>query len=187
MLRNRHSLVAVLAAALAGGCAQAAIGDAEGGDGGAGEPDGEPAPIDAAPPADAALPCVEGALNAVDPLGGHCYMFFEALTPWSVALGACNAIGPTTHLATPTSLAENEVIAALVGPQADVWMGGNDQMIEMQWQWVTGEAFAFDNWRTGEPNDANVGEDCMVMEVDNGGTWDDRPCDAMYGYFCERE
>ena len=50
---------------------------------------------------------------------------------------------------------------------------------------------------TGEPNDGNdgpdgVAEDCMIIEGDQGGTWDDRPCDptqvataGSYAYVCQ--
>lgn len=27
-------------------------------------------------------------------------------------------------------------------------------------------------------------EDCMILEADNGGTWDDRSCRTAYPYFC---
>ena len=189
--------VTVVMAALGAGCLTASIGDPGGeADAGANAPDAaQGAPDarrhpdasmpDATPPADRA-PCVDGELNAVDPATGHCYMYFSAAVPWSVALAACGAHGATSHLTVITSADEQAVVAALGAPVADVWLGATDQVTEMDWQWATGEAMGYTHWRDGEPNDSN-GEDCMIMEVDVGGTWDDRDCGKTYGYYCERE
>jgi hypothetical protein len=195
----RVTAVAGVIAVLAG-CTDAEIGDPPGGgDGGGGAPDGSAVPdaapgtpdappvADAAPPADAP-PCVEGDLNVIDPATGNCYMFFSAEVPWNVALGACGALAGTAYLATPTSDAENAVIAGIPAAVADAWMGGTDATTEMMWVWSNGEPFVYDNWRSGEPNNGGeTGEDCMIMEIDNGGTWDDRPCNLAYPYLCERE
>jgi len=195
----RRFCVLLLLAASAAGCMEAAIGDPGGrADGSSGSADASPpradaspalppdaAVPDAVPPADAA-PCVEGELNVVDPATGNCYMYFSSQVPWTVALAACGSHGATSHLAVITSADEQAVVASLGAPVADVWLGGSDRVTEMEWLWVTGEAMVFEGWRTGEPNDNN-GEDCMIMEVDVGGTWDDRDCDNTYGYYCERE
>lgn len=195
----RRCAAALFLVANAAGCMEAAIGDPGGrADAAADIPDASAAIADAppslppdanlpdaVPPADAA-PCVEGELNAVDPLTGNCYMYFSNQVPWTVALAACGSHGATSHLAVITSADEQAVVAAIGAPVADVWMGGSDRVTEMDWQWVTGEAMVYEGWREGEPNDSN-GEDCMIMEVDVGGTWDDRDCDNTYGYYCERE
>ena len=62
--------------------------------------------------------------------------------------------------------------------------------------WADGTPLTFDNWRTGEPNNGNNNfqEDCQIIEGDQGGTWDDRPCApdpnagpaGVYSYVCER-
>lgn len=148
-------------------------------------PDGATPLPDAAPPPDAA-PCVEGDVNVVDPDTGHCYLYVANRVTWEVALGACGTFGPTAHLAVSTSPQENAVIASILAGVDDVWLGGNDREVENQWVWITGEPMVYQGWRAGEPNDAN-GEDCMIMELDNGGTWDDRACGNSYGYICERE
>lgn len=179
-------------------CITGSIGDPSGGDppadAAAGAPDGTPLPptadaqppiADAAPPPDA-QPCVEGDLNTTDPTTGTCYMYFAATVPWDIALASCASLGG--HLAVSTAQAENNVLAAL-GPAAaeDVWMGGDDLATEGVWVWITSEPMTYTYWRDGEPNNADDGgENCMVMEVDNLGTWDDRNCGSGYTYFCER-
>jgi hypothetical protein len=146
--------------------------------------DGAPADAipDAAPPD--AMPCVDGDANVVDPMTGHCYMLFSTIASWEGARLQCEARG--AHLMVSTSQAENELVTPLAGI-ADVWVGGNDIDIEMTWVWITGEPMTYSNWRAGEPNNAGDGEDCMIIEGELGGTWDDRPCDRQYAYLCERE
>ena len=193
-------LGAAVATAALFACSSAEIGDAAGSDGGVGLPDATLAPeadaaagqpdaavIDAAPSADAA-PCDDGVLNAVDPLGGGCVMYFDTPVQWETARDRCLNLIPAGHLAAITSAEENAVIAAIPAGVDDVWLGGNDRVVEMLWAWVNAEPFIYDNWRDGEPNDGgDAGEDCMVMELDNGGTWDDRNCvNRLYGYVCER-
>jgi hypothetical protein len=137
-----------------------------------------------APPAGAA-PCVEGDFNGVDPASGNCFMLFTTPTDWASAQAACAVFGPTAHLATSTSAGENAVMAQLAGLQ-DVFVGATDAAAETIYVWITGEPLAYVNWRSGEPNDSN-GEDCMIIEGDNAGLWDDRDCLNTYWYLCERE
>lgn len=178
----------VVAALVAPGCGSATIGDPPAVDAdGPATPDGPPAP-DATPAPDA-QPCTAGDARARDPASGHCIVYVEQTITWPQATAACVALGG--HLATPTSLAENSIANSLpLSPDTlpDIWLGANDLTAEMDWEWVTGEPFVFQNWRSGEPNDGNsdtLAEDCMILESDTGGTWDDRPCDRVYPYLCE--
>ncbi len=175
------------------GC-QASLGDPENvADGGNTLPDAASvdAPlIDASLPVpDAPLPdaqvCDDGDVNVEDPGTGHCYMLFQTIQTWADASAACAAIGPTTHLAVITTPEENALISPMAG-LLDVWVGSTDAAIEMTWVWVNAEPFVWDNWRDGEPNDAN-GEDCMILEGELNGSWDDRDCGNTYAYVCERE
>ena len=55
------------------------------------------------------------------------------------------------------------------------------------WVWLNGEPMVYTNWRAGEPNDGGTnGEDCMIIEGDHAGLWDDRSCVVSYPYLCER-
>ena len=169
----------------------ASIGEPAVTDGGANSPDAPVATADAlalsdATPAPDAQPCIEGDGRITDPLTGVCYIFFAAPAGWSAARDACLAID--AHLVVSTSQEENDVFSPLAG-LLDVWVGGNDIDAEGQWLWVTGEPVLYTNWRSGEPNNQGTdpsGEDCMIVEGDNGGLWDDRACVNTYGYICER-
>lgn len=188
---------ALMVAVLAAACGEVTLDNPMARDGGGQGADAAPRP-DAGPlPDAAALPdgappdaaaCVDGDVRTVDPDTGRCYMFFQTAVPWQTALDACAALG--AHLATSTERREDEVLAGLVASDADVvdvWIGGTDRAAEGIWKWIDGEPMEYVNWRDGEPNDGVMsGEDCMVMEIDLGGTWDDRSCAVSHAYFCER-
>jgi hypothetical protein len=144
---------------------------------------------DAAPP-DARPPCTEGNARVEDPASGACYILFRAARDWLAAQAACAELGG--HLATATSLSENELMSQIVPGNLDVWIGATDEVTEDAFVWVNGEPFVFDHWRQGEPNNGgDDGENCAVAEGDNnvageGCLWDDRPCEDGRPFLCER-
>jgi Ca2+-binding RTX toxin-like protein len=109
---------------------------------------------------------------------GHYYEVVYTPTgiPWDEARGA--AIAKGGYLATITSSAENALVFGLAddplywyqdgynnseGP----WLGGYQPAGSSEpngdWRWVSGEAFNFTNWASGEPNDFNLGEDALLF------------------------
>jgi hypothetical protein len=146
------------------------------------------------PPIDARL-CTGGTAAMTDPSTGHCYVFFSAPTIRNTARQMCLTIDPTAKLASVESAAENTLIANLIGT-TDSFLGGNDEVTEMQFKWDDGTPFVLTNWNTGEPNNAlgMFEEDCIVMIGTVPGKWDDRPCatgigpagTGAYAFVCER-
>lgn len=138
---------------------------------------------DAAP----AEPCTGGLANFEDPMTGACYMLFDNQQNWDAARVACEALGPGHHLATVADAGEGQLIADLAGDH-EIWMAGSDAGNEGNWVWYNGDPLAFTRWRSGEPNDGGGdGEDCMILEGQLGGTWDDRHCGDSYRFVCERD
>ena len=109
----------------------------------------------------------------------HYYEFVMASNvSWTGADAAADLLshlGMPGHLATITSAGENAFLANLVstslaGPDIGPWFGGSqlaDQATPITgWQWVTGEAWAFTDWRPlntaiyphAEPNDVDTRE-----------------------------
>lgn len=176
--------------ALALGCATGLDSDAPGPDAGGGQKSDEPSPMaDAAPQPDAEptqLPCTEGSTNTTDPITGHCLMLFSSTQqPWEGAEAACSNLPGSTSLAVIQSDSENELFRSLVGGN-EAWIGGNDRSSEGTFVWVDGGQWVYDNWRSGEPNN-NGNEDCVILQGNQGGKWDDRPCAQTYRYLCERQ
>jgi hypothetical protein len=94
---------------------------------------------------------------------GHYYDVIpvsEGLT-WSAANATAQSMAGDWHLVTITSAAENAFVFDLIDDDANLWncclsghsngpwIGGYKE--NRQWKWVTGEAFAYENWGPREP------------------------------------
>ena len=90
------------------------------------------------------------------------------------------------HLATITSEQEQELIKSMVstGELTDYfWLGGTDEAEEGTWEWVTDEAFDYEHWAPGQPND--LGGTQNYLRIHKTGYWDDASSDKTYGFICE--
>lgn len=126
----------------------------------------------------------------VNPANGHAYQRFDATLTWSAAKAACASKG--AHLATLTSRSENSwVYGNFAQGQGDVWLGGTDEAREGDWAWITGEAWAYENWYSSSyPDDSYAGQDYLMFYSGQNG-WDDgggpyQPSEAN-SYICEWE
>lgn len=148
-----------------------------------------------APVVDAAIdarPCMGGQTSATDPMTGQCFVYFTGPLQYADAVNAC--IQFDAQIAVIKSAQTNTTVTSLIA-QTDAFVGATDRTTEGTYLWrdaagdpVTG---GYTNWRTGEPNDGGTnGEDCMIIEGEQGGTWDDRPCatgggGGAYAYICQ--
>lgn len=93
-------------------------------------------------------------------------------------------LGEAGHLATITSQAENDFILTLDWTVTDsgfkhAWIGGFQPSGSGEpnsgWQWVTGEAWAFENWSPGEPNNQQNEDFLIYYGATDGraGMWND--------------
>ena len=108
---------------------------------------------------------------------GHWYdIVFSALT-WGQAEAAAASmtnLGQTGYLATVTSAEEQAFLNALNPNNTGAWLGGTDQNVEGTWEWITGEAWTYNNWYSGEPND-QFGEDYLAGWWSGTTFWNDLP------------
>ena len=80
---------------------------------------------------------------------GRHYKIYRDQYSWTDARDQCIRLGG--HLATITSADEQEFIESLNTDNRQLWIGGyRDDAFN--WYWVTGEAWAYTNWGSGEPN-----------------------------------
>ena len=125
---------------------------------------------------------------------------------WDTANTLANAsyyLGIQGHLTTITSSEENLFISNDPGLGNGIskgiieskWLGGYQLPGSTEpdggWQWVTGEAFAYANWASGEPNDSPVGENRITFQHgwnSDGKEWNDLT-DSWFqgGYVIEYE
>ncbi|XP_013379720.1 perlucin [Lingula anatina] len=121
-------------------------------------------------------------------LGGSCYYFSTAKKTWPQAQEHCQSL--SANLATITTKAENEMIAANLSDSVPYWwIGANDRESEGRWVWVaTNATLTFTNWMKGEPNNAFEGtEHCgMIYWKKEKNQWNDIGCTRNFQFVCER-
>lgn len=136
---------------------------------------------------------IDSAMQFAD--NGHYYEVFTTLRTWDNARWAAEQMGG--YLASITTQAENDFVTSLLPPNLNAWLGGFQPPGSSEpagnWQWITGEAFTYMNWNTGEPNNG-VGwgiTDEKALEIYGIltgalGKWNDaRPDVETYGYVVE--
>lgn len=151
------------------------------------------APADA--PVDARV-CAGGDARVVDSSTGSCFVYFTGPLTYVEATAACTQFG--ARMAVIKSAPSNAAVTSLIG-LTDAFVGADDRTLENTYRWLGSASDpvsgGYTNWRSGEPNNGGGGgveEDCMIIEGDQGGTWDDRPCDGSqvmtagrYAYVCQ--
>lgn len=112
----------------------------------------------------------------LNPENGKYYTRSLDERPWIDAKNAAameSAAGSPGHLAAIGSLGENFVVQNI----GTGWIGFTDDpaqapgAVEGNFQWITGEPVAFQNWGAGEPNNAGGTE--HYAEIVGGGAWND--------------
>ena len=119
-------------------------------------------------------------------LNGHEY---ELVNAEGVSWTGANALATDGwHLATVTSLAENDFIVGNLlqglnlGDRSHYWIGATDSADEGSYAWVTGEAWDYTNWWLGEHNNYN-NEDYVAYDLRGAGWgWNDAPVDLNAGH-----
>lgn len=113
---------------------------------------------------------------------GHTYQIFTGDLTWTQAKAYCELLGG--HLVTITSAEEQAAMMAVKDPAHEVWMGG--YLEDEQWRWVTGEAWEYEYWGEGEPNNADGNESYASLwpifwnDLEDG-------LDEQNGFVCEWE
>jgi ELWxxDGT repeat protein len=101
-------------------------------------------------------------------LGGHGYVLGTTSMTWEQAEDACETLGGT--LVTLQSQPENDLIESMA--TTDVWLGMNDLSVPGSYQWITGEALAFNHWAPSEPNSIGLERYvAMYMRWSLNGYW----------------
>jgi len=114
---------------------------------------------------------------------GHYYEAIPGSYDWHAAQNLSQSMllsGVSGHLATLTSAGENNWVWNNLNQPTRYLLGATDEQTEGSWKWVTGEAWNYINWNTGEPNDGfgNYPEDALSF-WDNS-RWNDLPILGNY-------
>lgn len=137
----------------------------------------------------------------------HAYKIYEQSMTWAEAKSQCESVGG--HLVTITSAEERQFIEQIMDGAAkhQYWIGLTSETGSMAW--VTGEAYSYSHWDSGEPNHSRRYDDehesyVHIYNVNNPAVngssrfcWNDMFFDNTYpgeesnfalqyvGYICE--
>jgi hypothetical protein len=103
---------------------------------------------------------------------GHWYEAISGEFTWDEAKSHAESLthnGMTGHLATLTSLEENEFVWLNRRGKHEYLLGG--ERIDGDWTWVTGEIWTWDNWADGQGS--NPSEDKLNFMDRDHGSWND--------------
>ncbi len=141
---------------------------------------------------------------------GHFYEYIMSSgISWTSARTAAAArsyLGKQGYLATILSAEENAFAASKLGG-AGAWLGGNDELAENSWRWVTGpetgmlfctdtvagaggcsDGGVYDNWASPMQPDNSGNEDYLQFLAGGSGQWNDLPdagAGSVQGYVVE--
>jgi lectin-like protein len=110
---------------------------------------------------------------------GSCYALSREAASWSAALAACAAWGGS--LVSLNSASESDWLAATI--DLTIWIGANDRGREGTFSWANGDAFVFELFAPGEPDNTFGVQDCVERRIDS--SWNDRACSTPNPFVCE--
>lgn len=110
---------------------------------------------------------------------GHYYQVVTTTENHGIAEIQCEMKG--AHLVTITSKEEQDFVYGLTGND-DIWLGCEYK--NGAWTWVTGEPFAYTNWKQGQPS--NPEKETYLHFWGGKGEWDDT-ADQKQSYVMEWE
>lgn len=113
-------------------------------------------------------------------VGGKIFVSTGQEDDYSKGKELCAKEGAT--LASPRNTAENAALQAMV-KSSYAFLDINDQQTEGRFVYLNGAPVTYTNWKTGEPNNHDNDEDCVVI-VSNG-LWNDLNCQRKSLIICE--
>jgi len=111
-------------------------------------------------------------------------MLFTRGETWNNAREKCKELG--AELVKIESAEENKFIkTTFLKTPASYWIGLSDQENEGEWKWLDDSLLRgqYSNWRLGNPDNFGNNENCGSIVF---GLWNDRSCDAILGFICEK-
>uniref|UniRef100_A0A3Q2Q6R4 C-type lectin domain-containing protein n=1 Tax=Fundulus heteroclitus TaxID=8078 RepID=A0A3Q2Q6R4_FUNHE len=76
----------------------------------------------------------------------------------------------------------NDSMTWLISVNAAVWIG----LYRKSWEWVDGSTSSFRYWKSGEPNNVKVKENCVAANFGASGIWEDDNCDVEKPFICNQ-
>ena len=121
---------------------------------------------------------------------GFCYRTFQTPYDTNTWYGAqANCVLWGGNLASITSESENTFLYLRTPNSAlDCWIGlTNANVGNETYYWIDGEAFNYDMWESGAPNNSLNADDCARNKVSGMNEWNNFDCTSgTDSYICKR-
>ncbi len=111
---------------------------------------------------------------------GHSYKLIDLDVSWMDARAYCIEQGG--HLVTITSPEEQDFLANNFYDQK-LWIGAFES--EEGWYWITGEAWYYENWRSGEPSGGEEWCGCLWTDMEWNDIRNEDPGERISAFICE--
>ncbi|XP_071940913.1 perlucin-like protein [Antedon mediterranea] len=121
--------------------------------------------------------------------GNTCFYASQQFKSWNQARDICKSMD--ADLAIIRNKEQNEFLQDLLGfTHSLYWIGLQDTRGEGNFIWVDNTPLdpAKANWQPGQPDDYRAGEDCVEINTDRGGQWNDEGCSTtLQSYICSKD
>ena len=114
-------------------------------------------------------------LKGAQTYNGHTYLLSSVGT-WDEVQAEARRLGG--NLVTINDATEESWIRNVFGDSEQLWTGLNDEAVEGQFEWVSGEAVTYTNWLPGEPSNSGGTEDYGILNY--FGQWNDTDSDGAW-------
>lgn len=112
---------------------------------------------------------------------GHSYKIIEQSLTWAEARTACEEMGG--HLVDILSQEEEDFVESMIDANTIYHIGGYCPLDDnTNWEWVTGEAWDYTNWKPGEPGHTG---DYVCFWNDGTKLWHDGNVGTTAWFICE--
>ena len=114
-------------------------------------------------------------------LYGSCYKISSNELKRYKAQSACKDLGSSLVILNSSA----KIQELIKRTNSQTWIGLKRDLVDnSSWQWVDGSRALYSYWWSGEPNNYNSREDCVVMNP-HVGKWNDQNCWTSHSYVCE--
>ena len=129
---------------------------------------------------DADITCPEGWTL----VGNKCLHLINEIRTYDEAVSHCISI--SGNLTEPRTDIEADQLRDFSNNKL-VWIGINDKDQENKFIYESnGQEASFLKWSPNEPNNAGIGEDCVMTWPYKGDGWNDGGCDSLLSFVCEK-
>ncbi|MGH0191889.1 UNVERIFIED_CONTAM: hypothetical protein FKN15_001379 [Acipenser sinensis] len=119
-------------------------------------------------------------------VGSSCVKYFSTPMTFAHAESYCRDQVSGGHLVVIDSEATNERISCITNKYNDhrTWVGGFHLFKSQKYIWTDGSKWNYSNWAPGEPNNQNNKEDCIEINYNGPGKWNDHDCNSKMPFIC---